>query len=147
MPQDDVVRLLGTPTGLYALSEGTRLEYATGPYGRTTWMIDLDAGGRATAWRQVLAERHLREVQGRLPGMTREQVLRTLGRPGEVRHGGWQGGQVWSWRFETYFCLWFQVSIGDDGFVRDGAFLPDPMCDAGDDRMARTALSRLGPAR
>ena len=129
-----MLRTLGTPTSRYPMPAGTRLEFATGPYGRTTWMVDLDATGAATTWQQVLAERNLHAVQGRLPGMTRDQLLRTLGRPGETRHGGWPGGQVWSWRFETHLCLWFQVSIGDDGIVRDGAFGPDPLCDAGDDR-------------
>lgn len=134
MPEADVTRQLGAPTGRYALDTGTRLEYATGPFGRTTWMIDLDAAGRTTAWRQVLDERNLWAEQGRVPGMSREQLLRTLGRPGEVRSGGWQGGQVWSWRYETHLCLWFQVSVGDDGVARDGAFGPDPMCDGDDDK-------------
>jgi len=124
-----VLQSWGPPTGRYTLPAGTRLEYATGPYGRTTWMVDLDASGRVTARRQVLDDRHLQQVQGQLPGMTRQQLLQTLGRPGEVRAGGWQGGQVWSWRYDTHLCLWFQVSIGDDGIVRDGAFIPDPACD------------------
>lgn len=129
MPEAEVLRTMGPPSSRYALPAGTRLEYATGPYGRSTWMVDLDADGRARAWRQVLDERHLMAVQGQLPGMSRDQLLLTLGRPGEVRSGGWQGGQVWSWRFDTHLCLWFQVSLGDDGLVRDGAFGPDPICD------------------
>lgn len=130
----EVVQRFGAPTGRYAMPGGvTRLEYATGPYGRETWMVDLDAGGRVTGARQVLGEasfdsfQRLAPVTG--PGIPREQVLRTLGRPGEVRGGGWQGGQVWSWRYPTNDCLWFQVSIGDDGLTRGGAFGPDPLCD------------------
>ena len=134
MTQDEVLRTMGPPTGRYPMPQGTRLEYASGPYGRTTWMVDLDQDGRALRWQQVLSERHRPALQGRLPGMTREQLLRTLGRPGEVRPGGWQGGQVWSWRYETYWCLWFQSSIGDDGIVRDGVFGPEPMCERDDDR-------------
>lgn len=138
MPRADVERALGMPNARHALPVGERLEFATGPYGRTTWMVDLNAAGKLESARQVLDERHLLEVQARLPGMTRDALLRTLGRPGEVRGGGWQGGQVWSWRYETHWCLWFQVSIGDDGRVRDGAFLPDPVCDHDDDRSARS---------
>lgn len=123
----------GAPTGRYALAEGVRLEYATGPAGLETWMVDLDAAGRAVAWRQVLTPRHLESVQGQLPGMTREELLRTLGRASEVRSGGRQGGQVWSWRHDSPFCLWFQASLGDDGRVRDAAFAPDPRCDGPDD--------------
>jgi hypothetical protein len=128
-----VLQRWGAPTGRYAMPGGSRLEYATGPYGRTTWMVDLDSAGRVTGAQQVLDERNLQAVQGRLPGMTREELLRTLGRPGERRGGGRQGGEVWSWRFESPWCLWFQVSIGDDGIVRDGVFGPDPLCDDWDD--------------
>jgi hypothetical protein len=126
----------GQPTGRYALpGGGSRLEYATGPYGRQTWMVDLDASGRSTGPpRDVLERRSLEAAQAEVPGMTRDELLRRLGRPGDVRSGGWQGGQVWSWRFESPFCLWFQTSIGDDGRVRDGAFGPDPLCDHDDDR-------------
>jgi len=125
----------GEPTGRYLLPGGaTRLEYASGPYGLETWMVDLDGAGRVTAWRQVLDYGALNAVQGRIPGMTREEVLRTLGRPGEVRSGGRQGGQVWSWRFRSPFCLWFQVGMGDDGRAVDAVFAPDPLCDDVEDR-------------
>ncbi len=133
MPQAEVVRVMGPPTDRYPLADGgTRLEYASGPYGEATWMVDLDRDGRMTRWAQVLTDEHLSEVQGRLPGMTRAELLRTLGRPAQVRGGGLQGGQVWSWRFDSMFCRWFQVSIGDDGIVRDGIFSPDPQ-KCGDD--------------
>lgn len=130
----EVVQRFGAPTGRYAMpGGGTRLEYATGPYGRETWMVDLDAAGRVQSVRQVLNEASFDSFQ-RLapstgPGIPRDEVLRTLGRPGEVRGGGWQGGQVWSWRYPTHDCLWFQVSIGDDGRTTGGAYGPDPLCD------------------
>ncbi|MBZ8143301.1 hypothetical protein CLD22_25990, partial [Rubrivivax gelatinosus] len=95
----------GAPTSRYAMPDGvTRLEYATGPFGQSTWMIDVDAAGRVIAAQQVLTEDKLRAVQGRLPGMSRDELLRTLGRPGERRGGGWQGGEVWSWRYQTHEC-------------------------------------------
>jgi hypothetical protein len=131
----DVQRMLGTPTGRYALpAGGTRLEYATGPWGRHTWMVDLDAAGRVTAARQVLGEAELAAFQARAPGMPQDELLRTLGRPGERRPGGWAGGEVWSWRYPTNDCLWFQVSIGDDRRVTAGAFGIDPACDPPSDR-------------
>lgn len=131
----DVLQRFGTPTARYPMAGGaSRLEFATGPYGRETWMVDLDAAGRVGAVRQVLSDTALADFQGRAPGMSRDELLRTLGRPGERRGGGWQGGEVWSWRYPTNDCLWFQVSIGDDGIVRDGAFGTDPRCDAPNDR-------------
>lgn len=133
----EVLRQWGTPTGRHALpAGGVRLEYATGPFGRETWMIDLDAAGRVAHSAQVLGEATFADFQARAPGMQREEVLRRLGRPGEVRGGGRQGGEVWSWRYPTNDCLWFQASIGDDGRARDAAYGPDPKC------QTRTDVSR-----
>jgi len=129
--RDDVLRTWGRPTARYAMPAGAeRLEYASGPYGRTTWMIDLDAGGRVTQARQVLNEAEFLQVQIRSAGgMTTDELLRWIGSPGEVRSGGWQGGQVWSWRYPTNDCLWFQVSVTDSGTVTGGAYGIDPRCD------------------
>ena len=127
--QAELLKRWGAPTSRYVMSGGTRLEYATGPYGRTTWMVDLDALGHVTQARQVLGEAEFLAVQTQAAhGMGRKDLLRWLGRPGERRHGGWPGGEVWSWRYPTNDCLWFQVSISGTGEVRDGAFGLDPMC-------------------
>jgi len=126
----DAVQRFGRPTGRYEMpGGGTRLEFARGPYGRETWMVDLDTSGHVTASEQVLTEGKLQAFQARAPGMSRDELLRTLGRPGERKGGGWQGGEVWSWRYPTNDCLWFQVSIDDDGIVHDGAFGIDWRCD------------------
>ena len=106
---------------------------AVNPGGTETWMVDLDAQGRTQSWRQVLDWQHLQQVQGTLPGQSRDQVLALLGRPSEVRSGGWQGGEVWSWRHDSPFCLWLQASVGEDGKLRDAGFYPDPRCDVNDD--------------
>ena len=129
-----VQQRLGAPTARYALGGGaTRLEFATGPFGRETWMVDLDGAGRVTAAKQVLEAGNLAAFQARAPGMDRDELLRTLGRPGE-RRGARGGGETWSWRYVTNDCLWFQVSVGADGRVQDGAFGIDPACDAASDR-------------
>ena len=124
-----------TPTARYALPDGAaRLEFATGPYGRETWMVDLDAAGRVLQSLQVLNEAQFADVQqalARTPSVTRAQLLRWIGTPGEQRSGGRQGGEVWSWRYPTNDCLWFQVSVTDDGGVRGGAYAIDPRCDMG----------------
>jgi hypothetical protein len=132
-PREAVLRAWGPPTGQYDLGQGAqRLEYATGPYGKSTWMVDLDAQGRVLQAREALSERALMALQGRLPGMPADELLRTMGRPGERSHGGRQGGEVWSWRYLTNECLWFRVSLGDDRRARDGGFYVDPLCDARD---------------
>jgi hypothetical protein len=140
--ETQVLARSGAPTARYTLTAPTagvppavqRLEYASGPYGRTTWMLDLDASGRVVAARQVLDEAALAAFQATAPGLGREALLRALGTPGERRHGGWAGGQVWAWRYPTNDCLWFQVSLGDDGLVRSASFGTDPRCDAANDK-------------
>jgi hypothetical protein len=137
MTEAEAAQTLGLKsTGRHAGPDGqTRVEYATGPYGRVTWMIDLDASGKVVAWDQVLDEAHFTWVQTHFQGRDRAWLLYHLGRPGEVRGGGWQGGQVWSYRYPTNECLWFQLSILDDGRLRDGGgYGIDPRCDAPSDR-------------
>jgi hypothetical protein len=123
---DDVQRDMGSPTGRYALPQGgQRLEFARGPYGKHTFMVDVDAQGRVTNVQQVLTEANFNTIVG---GMTRDELLMRLGRPTDVRSGGRQGGQVWSYRYDYTFCQWFQVSVIDDR-VRDASYGPDPLCD------------------
>ncbi len=129
--RETVLSRWGQPTARYAMAGGgERLEYASGPYGRTTWMIDIDAGGRVAAASQVLNEAHFADFQGRAPGMSRAELLRELGRPGEVKGAGLRGGELWSWRYPTNDCLWFQVEIDTAADkVRSGGYGIDPRCD------------------
>ena len=117
---------LGPPTGEHRLEAGTRLEYATGPYGRHTWMLDFDAGGRLQGARQVLTEARFNTVRA---GMSEGELRRLIGRPGETWRLGRLRQDVWVYRFETPFCIVFQVGVGDDGRVVDTGYVPDPMCD------------------
>lgn len=131
--RDEVQRAWGVPTGEHALPNGgRRLEYASGPYGRTTWMVDLDAAGRVQQARQVLNEAEFQAVMS-APDLRREEVLRRLGTPGEVRGYGWRredrGNEIWSWRYPTNDCLWFELTLAADGRVTGGGYGPDPACD------------------
>jgi hypothetical protein len=128
----DVARQWGRPTATYALDAGAqRLEYASGPFGRTTWMVDVDATGRVTQARQVLNEAEFFRLQAQT-GLTRDALLRWIGTPGE-RRGARGGGETWSWRYPTNDCLWFQASLDASGLVLAAAFGTDPLCDAPSD--------------
>jgi hypothetical protein len=117
-------------TGRYALAGGgTRLEYARGPMGRTTWMVDLDAAGRVTRWAQVMDGAYFAQV---VDGMPREDLLRLLGRPAH-RAGEWQNRETWYWRYPTNECLWYAVTLSAEGKVMNGGGdMPDPSCDRRD---------------
>lgn len=131
--QVELLQAWGTPSARYALDAGAqRLEYASGPYGRTTWMVDLDAQQRVTRSRQVLNENEFLAVQS-ATALQRDGLLRWLGTPGERRHGGRAGGEVWSWRYPTNDCLWFQASVAEDGRVTGAAYGIDPRCDVASD--------------
>lgn len=139
LAEAEVLARLGSASGRHALDGGgTRLEFATGPYGRDTWMVDLDAQGRVRGWHNALEEPRLQALQQRVAEaatagapMGRTELLRTLGRPGEVVSGGWlAGGALWSWRYPTNDCLLFQATLNADGSVRDAGFNIDLRCDA-----------------
>lgn len=128
-PGDEVMRRVGAPTQRYALPDGSsRLEYARGPYGLETWMIDLDAAGRVKQVRQVLTEAEFATV---LPGQTRDEVLRHIGRPGTVQ-GAWQDRTLWYWRYDNVLCRLFSVTLESDGRVRDAGYATDPACEDDD---------------
>jgi hypothetical protein len=127
---DEVTQAMGTPTALYALPGGAqRIEYARGPFGRQTWMVDVDAGGRVSAWSQVLTEANFNALPH---GITRDELLLRLGTPGERHRIGWQQRDLWAWRYPTNDCLWFTASLDAEQRVVDSGYGIDPRCDAGD---------------
>lgn len=124
---DAIRQQLGEPTGRYPRADGAqRLEYARGPYGRETWMLDVDAQGRLVKATQVLVESNFATIKA---GMTRDEVLQLIGRPGNVGYVGWQKQTVWNYRYASPFCQWFQVGLSQDGIVQDTGYGPDPICD------------------
>ncbi len=134
-PRAQVLGAWGPPTAHHALPDGRdRLEYASGPYGRTTWMVDLDSQGRVIQARQVLNEAEFEAVMA-TPGLRRAGVLQRLGAPGERRPLGWLGGEIWSWRYPTNDCLWFEISLATDGRVTGAGYAVDPRCDAPPDAL------------
>ncbi len=136
LAREAVLAAWGPPSARHVLAEGAeRLEYASGPFGRTTWMLDLDTGGRLATARQVLNEAHFAEFQARAPGLSRAELLRTLGTPGDRKGAGLRGGELWSWRYPTNDCLWFQVTLDTAvDKVRDAGYGIDPRCDGSNDR-------------
>ncbi len=127
MGEGEVVALMGPPTSRYAMAGGaTRLEFARGPAGRETWMVDLDNAGRVTGAEQVLDSWHFLEVAA---GTPREALLRALGRPGWVQgeHGG---KETWYWRYPTNSCLVAAATLSPQGLVVGGVSqMPDPACE------------------
>lgn len=130
-PRDEAVKAMGTPTGEYRLTDGgSRVEFARGPFGKHTYMLDFDANGRLTRWQQVLTEANFNALK---MGMDQQEVRMSLGRPSQQRYLSWPKLMLWSYRYDsTPFCLWFNVGIDAGGKVADLGYTPDPLCDVND---------------
>jgi hypothetical protein len=126
----NAIQSMGAPTGRYALPDGReRLEFARGPYGKHTWMLDFDAQGRLLGSTQVLTEGRFDTI---VTGMSRDDVLRAIGHPSDVRSIAHQGQTVWAYRFDGPFCRWFQVGLDGSERVVDTSYGPDPLCEGRD---------------
>jgi hypothetical protein len=132
--REAVLQAWGAPTARHASPDGgERLEYASGPWGRTTWMVDLDATGRVRAATQALTEARFAVFAEQVAGMTPEAVRRELGTPGERQRVRHPAGELWSWRYPTNDCLWFQVQFGPDDRAVSAGYNNDPRCEATSD--------------
>ena len=138
-----VTQAMGPPTGEHALpSGGRRLEFARGPFGRQTYMLDFDAAGQLVGSQQVLTEANFNAIQ---PGMSAAQVLALIGRPAKTWGISRQKQIVWSYRYDsTPFCQWFMVGMGYDDVVVDTAYGPDPLCDDDDFSIFGRGIFRIG---
>jgi hypothetical protein len=121
----EVTAALGQPTGRYPRDGGERVEYARGPFGQHTYMLDFDAQGRLTGWEQVLNEPHFNAVRA---GISRDELLLAIGHPSDARALPVQDRTLWSYRYEGPFCQWFQVGLDRSGRVVDTGYGPDPRC-------------------
>jgi len=125
--QDVVQSKLGKPTAVYTDGAARILEYATGPMGQTTWMAHLGPDGRLSSYEQVLTSEKFAAIK--IDQATREQVLRTVGRPAERSHVAMQNYEVWSYRYKEA-GVWnslMHVHFDGQGVVRQMMNAPDPM--------------------
>ena len=132
----DATAKLGKPSGEYSLpGGGRRLEFARGPFGLHTFMLDFDASGVLVQSTQVLFEENFATIKN---GMKSDDVLVALGHPAhEFRV--WSGQQtIWAYRFDSPQCLWFMVGLSPQGQVASTSYGPDPRCEAGGDKGDRS---------
>lgn len=115
----EVQQLYGPPTRLWPESDGGRtLEYATQPFGRTCYMVRVDAQDRLVSVRDALSPAERARV---VPGMTPEQVTRLLGQERSRVFFKLSGEDVWDWNVEpdmAGYLLRFNVHFKDGQVVR-----------------------------
>ena len=120
-----LVERMGPPDTERTMATQTRLEFARGPYGKHTWFVYLDAAGLAIRSEQVLTEENFRRI---LVGMSADDVRQLLGRPSEVQGLARARGALWNYRYENYYCNWFQVELSEQQQVRSASYGQPPEC-------------------
>ena len=131
-PLAQVEASMGPRTASYPLpGGGQQVEFARGPYGKHTYMVQFDAAGRLVGSEQVLTERNFARITN---GLSRDEVLRMIGHPSHEQRLGFQKRMLWSYRYDAIFCVWYQVSFNTNWQVVDTGYGPDPVCDHDDVR-------------
>ena len=107
--------VMGQPAVEFPNGDGSRtLAYPRGPLGTQTFMVDLSRDGVVQAVRPVLYDATFYRIQ---PGMTRDDVLRMIGPPGDTMHFARLDHESWEWR---YYDTWGYLAIFSVDFDRDG---------------------------
>lgn len=95
--RQDVIGRLGTPTRVVPITGGERLQYSYQPFGRETWIVDLDASGRVVRAGQVLNTLNFNRIE---PGRwTRDDVEREFGPPARIEAVTSWGGPIMTYRW------------------------------------------------
>jgi outer membrane protein assembly factor BamE (lipoprotein component of BamABCDE complex) len=107
MPAQQVQAKLGAPETVRKNSDGSEVwEYPGGPFGRQTYMVTVGADRTVREVHQVLNDEYFSRVRA---GMSRDEVRRLLGRPGEIMVFGARDEEVWSWRYQQQNAMFFNV--------------------------------------
>ena len=133
MPGDTVqtvVDKLGPPKGVYPDPDaGQVFEYPQGPMGQVTFMARFGADNRLQSYEQVLTSEKFGMIK--VDRATKDDVLRTIGRPAERSYVALRNYEVWSYRYKES-GVWnsmMHVHFDRDGIVRMMLNGPDPMYD------------------
>jgi hypothetical protein len=119
---------LGQPTGVYALADGTRLQYSRQPAGQQVYNLDLSPDGRLRQVEQVMDAGWLQRIE--VDRWTRETTLINLGRPALIERVASWDGDIWTYRFqETTGSRQVHLHLDGAGVVRRVMFTDEPMPD------------------
>ena len=126
-PEPTVIAKFGQPSAVYSVADGRVLEYATGPFGQFTYMARIGADGRLASFEQVLTGEKFATLK--VDRATRDDVLRTIGRPAERSYLDLPKLEVWSYRYKES-GVWnsmMHVHFDRAGTLRMMQNGPDPM--------------------
>ena len=115
--ESDVRQAMGAPALEFRDADGSRkLIYPRGPMGVETFVIDIGPDGQLRSRDQVLDEGHFNQIR---PGMTRDEVLRMIGPPGETMRFPLSGnvGEDYRYRDTWGYLAIFSVTYDASGIV------------------------------
>ena len=99
-PARQVQSTFGAPGTVWKNPDGSEVwEYPLGPVGVQTYMIAIGSDQAVRKVRQVLSEEYLDKVQA---GMSRDEVRRLIGKPGETAYFPARDEEVWTWRIQEF---------------------------------------------
>lgn len=110
----EVRGVMGPPAAEFPNPDGSRsLAYPRGPLGTQTYMADVGPDGRVLGVRAALNDDTFHQIR---PGMTRDEVLRLIGPPGDVmsfarlEQVSWEYRFVDTWGYRAYFSVNFDAN-------------------------------------
>lgn len=115
--ETEVRGVMGPPAlELAAADGGRRLVYPRGPLGTQTFMADVGKDGVLKAVRQALTDDTFNAI---VPGLTREDVLRRIGPPGDTMYFPRLDHTSWDYRYmDTWgYLAEFSVILNSSGVV------------------------------
>ena len=119
---------LGQPTGVYALADGTRLQYSRQPAGQQVYNLDMGVDGRLRQTEQVMDAGWLQRIE--VDRWTRETALINLGRPALIERVARWDGDIWTYRFEeSNTARQVHLHLDAAGVVRRLMFTDEPRLD------------------
>ena len=113
----EVRGVMGMPALAFDNADGSRrLAYPRGPLGIETFMVDIAPDGRMVAVHNVLSDDVFFQIR---PGMTRDEVLRLIGPPGDTMAFSRNRQYAWDYRYQDtwgYRAI-FSVTFDDRDIV------------------------------
>ncbi len=123
---EEVRKLMGKPGTIWEERDGSQVfEYARGPEGSETWMVEIGPDGVYRGMENALAPGNLARVRA---GMSRDDLRRMLGKPGSEESFPALGEVVWTWRVkgDVVATEMFHAHLDAQGRVVRTSRSPDP---------------------
>ena len=110
--ETEVRATMGAPALAFDEGGGKRLVYPRGPLGLETYMADIGPDGRVVSVANVLKDETFYQVRA---GMTKDEILRLIGPPGETmafprsQTHAWDYRYMDTWGYRAIFSVTFNA--------------------------------------